>query len=756
MCLSVCLPVRFCFNRGDDTTGEARLRSDWNKHVMKDVIAPLYALLLAKACTYLQTLPEISSSSVLSLIQTYEGDAHSIKSKKNEENNMPNTNTEEHSSQYSSSVECFTVESSSPYSILSLFPCPVPSDCWGSVPRHLFPLLADQRILFSRSSGGSYLSLRQAILLESRTNISTFLSVHSTMNSSSLSSSTFSAIRDSNSVGIIKQGDVDKNHYCESDSNVQNHQSKHTQSNRTYSGSSSTERLEKLLLLEGLPVAVVPSEVYTALLSSGCVRDRVTPSFVRACFSVSAGEARNHPAVTASASQDRTGKENSNGNDKAKMRMEVNESNKETLTLTVGLMSKEEALSNALFLLQYALKDISGDIRLIKRNSADGKDGVRDGVRTGVREGVRDGVRDRDGDGDGDENRGNDIQHFTSLHGLCILPMEDGTLGVIQESTGSPLYLVSNVERRLLQRAGGSLIVPDNQLGPAVCAILRDRTFSQYCNVRTLTPIDTLKVLRTFLPKNWFDSSVSTVINRESTVTDEWLGWLWSYILEEKSIDLFEGVFPLLPVLPPASLIPGNYLVKISPLVPVLHMSFSDLPADASDVLSKLGIYTLDSTVIGGSAYSNDISRLVSEASPKGLLNAICVVSERENYIRTILAWSADKKKAMRDLLLDRVVAKIDMSQLTEREKEVLFTIPVFERHRGGAISLRNTVSDPTFGPIHSLQTLGSEILDLDSCMQIPPKEVDTSLLGFEFLVLRSELDRILYSKLGLSEPTKG
>ena len=197
VCLSVCLPVYFCFNRGDDTTGEARLRSDWNKHVMKDVIAPLYALLLAKACTYLQTLPEISSSSVLSLIQTYEGDALSIKSKKNEENNMSNTNTEEHSSQYSSSVKCFTVESSSPYSILSLFPCPVPSDCWGSVPRHLFPLLADQRILFSRSSGGSYLSLRQAILLESRTNISTFLSVHSNMNSSSLSSSTFSAIDDS-------------------------------------------------------------------------------------------------------------------------------------------------------------------------------------------------------------------------------------------------------------------------------------------------------------------------------------------------------------------------------------------------------------------------------------------------------------------------------------------------------------------------------------------------------------------------------
>lgn len=53
-----CLSLSFSlsYRRGDDTSGEARLRSDWNKHVMKDVIAPLYALLLVYACKYLQEL----------------------------------------------------------------------------------------------------------------------------------------------------------------------------------------------------------------------------------------------------------------------------------------------------------------------------------------------------------------------------------------------------------------------------------------------------------------------------------------------------------------------------------------------------------------------------------------------------------------------------------------------------------------------------------------------------------------------------
>ena len=265
-----------------------------------------------------------------------------------------------------------------------------------------------------------------------------------------------------------------------------------------------------------------------------------------------------------------------------------------------------------------------------------------------------------------------------------------------------------------------------------------------------------MKLLRTYLPKNWFESSVTTIIDRESSVSDEWLGWLWSYILEEKAINLFEGIFPLLPILSPANLTPGKYLVKVSTLVPVLHMSFCDLPSEAYDALSRLGIYILDSAVIGGSAYSTDIGRLVSESSPKGLVHAICVVSARENYIRNILAWPMEVKRAMRDLLLDRVVSKVDFNQLTEEEKHVLFAMPVWERHLGGASSLTDITADSPFGPLRPTQSLGSKILDQNSCMQIPPKNVDITFFGINVLVLRNEQDRFLYLKIGLYEPSKG
>ena len=132
-------------------------------------------------------------------------------------------------------------------------------------------------------------------------------------------------------------------------------------------------------------------------------------------------------------------------------------------------------------------------------------------------------------------------------------------MGTIEE-LGPPLYLVSASERRLLGRAGCQLVISDSQLGPKVTAVLRDGSASQHCNVQPLRPVDTLKVLQSFLPTHWFSSPVGTAIDREA-VTDEWLGWLWTYILEEKAIALFEGVFPLLPILPPQ--VTFDYLCRI-------------------------------------------------------------------------------------------------------------------------------------------------------------------------------------------------
>jgi hypothetical protein len=342
-------------------------------------------------------------------------------------------------------------------------------------------------------------------------------------------------------------------------------------SNNELIDSNNTVRLERLLLLEGLQVAVLPPDILSSLEGFG--KGKATPSFIRNHFSIGQGISRNHPAINSL----------SDVREIRKGDLKVDDSDK-----------RSEDLSNALFLMQYAFQDIISD-----------------------------------------------YDSYSSLQGLSILPLEDGSLGVIGDATAAPYYLVKDAERKLLHRAGRRIVIADSQLGPPVSARLRDKLCAEHCNIRPLSPIDTLKLLRLFVPQSWFDSSVNTVTNRDPIVSAEWLGWLWTYIVEEDAIPLFEGVFPLLPVVSPTNLPTGNYLAKISPLVPVLHMAFLDIPSIAVAALNDIGVYI----ALGGLGYSEQVTRLISESSPKGVLDALFVVSQRFDFHSIMKRWEDNTRR---------------------------------------------------------------------------------------------------------------
>ena len=106
--------------KGEDTQGEAKLRSDWNGHVMEDVLAPLYANLLLK---------------MNSLIA--EGDGSSAKN-----------------------------DGHSRHQVLDLLPCPIPAEPWNQLAKALFSCVQEEKILWSNLNGGCYVSIRDAVLLE--------------------------------------------------------------------------------------------------------------------------------------------------------------------------------------------------------------------------------------------------------------------------------------------------------------------------------------------------------------------------------------------------------------------------------------------------------------------------------------------------------------------------------------------------------------------------------------------------------------
>jgi hypothetical protein len=167
-------------------------------HVMRDVVAPLYARLLATASARLE--------------------AHTRRSAD------PPADT--------ATAAAVMAQSPSRYSIFSLLPCPTPLEPWRALAHALLPLLADQRVLFSNLNGGCHLSLSQALLLEACGTTAEILALPPAPPAAP-------PLGAAGAAAGTKAG--------------------------SGAGETNCGRLERLLLTEGLPVALVPKDVLATL-----------------------------------------------------------------------------------------------------------------------------------------------------------------------------------------------------------------------------------------------------------------------------------------------------------------------------------------------------------------------------------------------------------------------------------------------------------------------------------------------------------
>jgi len=134
------------------------------------------------------------------------------------------------------------------------------------------------------------------------------------------------------------------------------------------------------------------------------------------------------------------------------------------------------------------------------------------------------------------------------LFGLQLVPMQDETLGKIGDPTEEAIYIATDGERKLLDMASKSIIASDSVMGSYLSTRFLKQDFLDSTNVAKLTPVDVLKLLRSFLPASW-SAPESLIVDRDGVLSDEWLRTMWEYLVTTKSLDLFIGLFPLLPVL---------------------------------------------------------------------------------------------------------------------------------------------------------------------------------------------------------------
>lgn len=113
--------------RGDDTTGESKVRGEWNTRLMEDVLAPLYVLLLTKL-------------------------AHQMK--KNQIQQIQNVSTGDYPG--------IRESQSGIYSLIPSIPTSFP---WNIVRHTVLTQIKDIELLWSNLNGGRYLPVGKAIIL---------------------------------------------------------------------------------------------------------------------------------------------------------------------------------------------------------------------------------------------------------------------------------------------------------------------------------------------------------------------------------------------------------------------------------------------------------------------------------------------------------------------------------------------------------------------------------------------------------------
>ena len=161
---------------------------------------------------------------------------------------------------------------------------------------------------------------------------------------------------------------------------------------------------------------------------------------------------------------------------------------------------------------------------------------------------------------------------------------------MLQSATDPPLYLATDVERRLLLTATERVIAEVDVIGSHLLQLFKNPSFSSHFNVKNLSPIDLLKLFKDVLPAEWFWEN-TVVVDRPSCVSDEWLRDLWSYIISSHSCEIFEGSFPLVPV-HVSGKDDGSCLLKLKAGVPLLHMMFREnMPKLVMECLAMMGLY---------------------------------------------------------------------------------------------------------------------------------------------------------------------
>eukprot|EP00981_Chlorochromonas_danica_P007847 scaffold1884_cov343-Ochromonas_danica.AAC.64 len=321
------------------------------------------------------------------------------------------------------------------------------------------------------------------------------------------------------------------------------------------------------------------------------------------------------------------------------------------------------------------------------------------------------------------------------LYGVKLLPLSSGELAVIDSPLDGELYfLVNESEASLLGKCPNRLISRDAIVETDLQRWLEHPSLKGVCNVQKLEPIDLLKLISSILPRYWLSDEVF-IVNRyvEQSISDEWIKTFWIYLLENKLLNLFANVFPMLPVLSSQY---GN-LVKTRPTVSILPVPnrLEDKPyfTQLVNSLASTSIFFLDHSMMNSFMHHESFVDLLRPAGVKGILMAI----EKAKEIQIPLKWeqwSISDRQAIQEFVLDYILLSLAENETLPADAQTLLrSLPIW----------------PRYG--NEKEASCYSTLPAEEVVWLPPVDIPEHLLNKQFLKLRVESDRKALAKLNLS-----
>uniref|UniRef100_A0A7S3QAL4 Uncharacterized protein n=1 Tax=Chaetoceros debilis TaxID=122233 RepID=A0A7S3QAL4_9STRA len=335
-------------------------------------------------------------------------------------------------------------------------------------------------------------------------------------------------------------------------------------------------------------------------------------------------------------------------------------------------------------------------------------------------------------------------RNLRQLHGLPLLPLTNGGLGLIGDSSTTQPFFIANQTQNFLLKKGSRNIVDVWTSDSRLNGYLMNEDFHQNSNSFLMDSSNFVRILAESFPPEWEGLPevhwIQDLDTEEAVPSNpKWISKLWGYIASDTlfpDLSLFLEKLQIVPALVGEG---GDKTLQVlTANMAVVNVSNAKSDGAVTDsvgrILRSIGIRTLDSTVFGEDAtiVFRALDKYIQLATAKGIVAALSNSFPDQLSTSDIVKRMAGKfkyiedadKRSLRNFLRDSSLPVLNSDEIC-----VLRSLPIYETFAVGGKEIFSHLVDNS---------------------HLPPACADRTHLDNRFVKASTRREVDFYSKIGL------